>query len=67
VITGTSDEILSVDHIKNLYERIPSKVNKELVIIENADHNFSKKEHFDTMKEYIVNFFREFLRPIKAG
>ncbi len=62
VITGTSDEVLSIDEIEKLYEKLPSEIDKEIRIIENADHNFSDKNHFKIMKEYIINFFKEVLK-----
>ena len=67
VVTGTSDEVLSVDQIEKLYEKIPTDVDKDIRIIEEADHNFSKKEHFDEMKEYILSFFKDIFQPVTAG
>ncbi len=61
VITGTKDEILSVDQIKKLYSQLPADTEKELKIIENADHNFSDLKHFEIMKKYVVQFFKESL------
>ncbi len=63
VITGTKDEILPVDQVKDLFNKIPSYIEKEMKIIENADHNFSNKNHFENMKNYVVEFFKNILIP----
>ena len=61
IITGTKDEIISVDQITKLFEKLPLETEKELKIIENADHNFSNTKHFEIMRKYVVQFFRNSL------
>lgn len=61
VITGNKDEVLSEKGIQKLYEKIPSELDKDFKIVEGANHNFSKQEDFDYMKNYIIDFFKEVL------
>lgn len=59
MITGTKDEILDAEEIEKWFKRLPVDLDKELQIIENADHNFSNKVHFQQMKNYVIDFFRQ--------
>ena len=59
IITGDKDEILPERQIKRMYDKVPSSLDKDFKIVEGANHNFSNKEHFDVMKNYVIDFFTE--------
>ncbi len=59
MITGTKDEILDAKEIEKWFKKLPGDLDKDLQIIENADHNFSNKVHFQKMKNYVIDFFKQ--------
>ncbi|MCG3216153.1 MAG: prolyl oligopeptidase family serine peptidase [Candidatus Heimdallarchaeota archaeon] len=61
VITGDKDEILSEKQIQKFFDKIPSNLDKKFMIVEGANHNFSKPKDFEIMKDFILDFFIETL------
>ncbi|MHA1198771.1 MAG: alpha/beta hydrolase [Candidatus Heimdallarchaeaceae archaeon] len=61
-ITGTKDEILDLDQVEQFYRKLSPDIDKEMKIVEKADHNFSDTKHFEIMKTYIVEFFKEIFK-----
>jgi len=59
VIHGTKDNSVPIESSKELIKHIK---NSRLVVIEGADHRYSKKEDFDRMVEETANFFIENLK-----
>ena len=53
IVHGNKDTIVPVEQSKLIHKLIP---NCELEIIPNADHRFSKPEHFNKMIELLFNF-----------
>ena len=61
IITGDRDEIIPVEKIEKLYDKIPDKIDKEMKIVPGADHKFSKTKDFEIMKNYFLQFYENYL------
>ncbi len=57
IIHGSDDEIVPVEHAKAIYEMAPEP--KKLVVVDGADHVFSKEEHLETAVRETIKWFKE--------
>jgi pimeloyl-ACP methyl ester carboxylesterase len=62
IVHGGRDEVIPVAQAKDLYRRIPA--DKELHIIPEADHRFSRSEHFADMRDRLAGWL---VRHLTAG
>lgn len=56
ILHGTADTSVPFEQSKKLFKKIK---NSRLVLLENADHFFSKPEHFHKMLETVTGFISE--------
>jgi len=59
IIHGTRDYIISCEEGKKIYDVIPKKVEKEIILIEGAGHNdiFSyENQYFNPLKQFILKY-----------
>ncbi len=61
LIHGSSDELIPVNHVEELYRNIGSNI-KKLIIIHNADHSFSNPIHRAAIIDYSLEWFNNHLR-----
>lgn len=60
VVGGMGDSAVTLDNAQNYYDRAFSK-QKELKVVKGADHNYSKPEHLDEVKETVAAWFAKTL------
>ncbi|MHA1779013.1 MAG: alpha/beta hydrolase, partial [Candidatus Heimdallarchaeaceae archaeon] len=61
IIAGGNDEILEKEGFKQLNEKVPHDLPSEFYLLHDADHNFTKEEHFNEFKDKVISFFRKYL------
>ncbi len=57
LIVGENDESIPIKHQKILYKSLPKE--KELHIIKNADHVFSKQTYLIEIKKILANWIKK--------
>ena len=61
IVHGSKDRLVPLEHSRLLTERI-KKAESRLIVIENADHGFTKKEHFT---ESIIKIYEFIIEKLK--